>query len=156
MMNPSSRRDFLKNMMLLAGAAQIAHPRLLSAAAAAPPRRYVNIAPQAGIHFTHNNGAFGKKYLPRTMGSGCAFIDYDNDGWADIFIVDGTRLSGDPPDATNRLYRNNRDGTFTDVTARAGVSNPGGRCMGAVAADLNDDGWIDLYQSNDAMENYYY
>jgi len=101
-----------------------------------------------------------------------AWLDYDRDGRLDVYVCnyllydDGKfrayypaqgypgplSYSGQP----SLLYRNNGDGTFADVTAKAGVSNPGGRCMGAVAADLNNDGWIDLYQANDAMENYYY
>ena len=68
-----------------------------------------------------------KKYILETIGCGCAFFDYDNDGWMDVFILGGTRLDGDPPGATNRLYKNNRDGTFTDVTAQAG---PRGRRVG--------------------------
>ena len=145
MMNPSSRRDFLKNMMLLAGAAQIADPRLLSAAAMAPPRRYVNIAPQAGIHFVHNNGAFGKKYLPETMGSGCAFIDYDNDGNQDILLINGTDFPGHVRrQTTMKLYHNNGNGTFTDVTARAGLNKPM-YGMGVAIGDYDNDGWDDIY-----------
>ena len=69
-----------------------------------------------------------KKYILETIGCGCAFFDYDNDGWMDVFILGGTRLDGDPPGATNRLYKNNRDGTFTDVTAQGRpASPPGGR-----------------------------
>src|SRR5579872_1768805 len=79
----------------------------------------IDIAGRAGIHFTHNNGAFGKKYLPETMGSGCAFIDYDNDGWPDILLINGENWPGHPgPQSTPKLYHNNHDGTFTDVTQR--------------------------------------
>ena len=66
-----------------------------------------------------------QKYILEAIGCGCAFIDYDNDGWMDIFLLTGTRLEGDPEGATNRLYKNNRDGTFTDVTEKAGLQAVG-------------------------------
>src|SRR5690349_23586935 len=82
-----------------------------------------DITAQAGIRFTHNNGAFGKKYLPETMGPGCAFIDYDNDGWPDIVLANGEDFPGHKRSvSTPKLYRNNHNGTFTDVTARAGLA----------------------------------
>src|ERR1700745_4078186 len=82
-----------------------------------------DITAQAGIQFKHNNGAFGKKYLPETIGPGCAFIDYDNDGWPDILLVNGQNWPGHPGAAsTPRLYHNNHDGTFTDVTRKAGLA----------------------------------
>jgi enediyne biosynthesis protein E4 len=145
MMSPSSRRDFLKNLMMFAGASQIIDPRLLSAAAATPARHYVNIAPQAGIHFIHNNGGFGKKFLPETMGSGCAFIDYDNDGNQGILLINGTDFPGHVRrQTTMKLYHNNGNGTFTDVTARAGLNIPlyG---MGVAIGDYDNDGWDDIY-----------
>src|SRR5260370_3249645 len=87
--------------------------------------KFRDITAQAGIHFTHNNGAFGKKYLPETMGPGCAFIDYENDGWPDILLVNGQNWPGHPgAESTPKLYHNNHDGTFTDVTLKAGLSIP--------------------------------
>src|SRR5207248_9427306 len=84
-----------------------------------------DITAQAGIHFAHNNGAFGQKYLPETMGPGCAFLDYDNDGWPDILLVNGENWPGHPgPATTPKLYHNNHDGTFTDVTAKSGLAVP--------------------------------
>src|SRR5947199_4053699 len=83
------------------------------------------ITAQAEIHFTHNNGAFGKKYLPETMGPGCAFIDYDNDGWPDIVLVNGPNWPGHPrTTSTGKLHDRNRRGSFTDVTRKAGLAIP--------------------------------
>ncbi|MFP5229291.1 MAG: CRTAC1 family protein [Acidobacteriota bacterium] len=107
--------------------------------------RFTDVTQRAGIHFTQNTGAFGKKYLPETMGSGVAFIDYDNDGWQDIFFVNGTAWPGHPGRTTTAaLYRNNHDGTFTDVTRKAGLAIPlyG---MGVAVGDYDNDGWDDLF-----------
>src|SRR5690242_20940279 len=82
-----------------------------------------DITQQAGIRFTHTNAATGKKYLPETMGPGCAFIDYDNDGYPDILLVNGKSWTPGPA-TTMKLYHNNHNGTFTDVTAKAGLAVP--------------------------------
>jgi hypothetical protein len=113
----------------------------------APPAgpRFVNITRQAGINFVHNTGAFGKRYLPETMGPGCAFIDYDNDGNPDILLVNGSDFAGHKSKRTTlKLYHNNGDGTFTDVTARAHLDTEiyG---MGAAIGDYDNDGWDDIY-----------
>jgi hypothetical protein len=82
-----------------------------------------------------------KKYILETIGCGCAFIDYDNDGWMDIFLLSGSRLDGAPAATSNRLYKNNRDGTFTDVTEKAGLKAVGwgsAVCIG----DYNNDGSV--------------
>src|SRR5579863_5481913 len=105
------------------------------------------ITSQAGIHFTHNNGALGKKYLPETMGPGCAFIDYDNDGWPDILLINGEDWPGHKrTESTLKLYHNNHDGTFTDVTQKAGlaVSMFG---LGVAVGDYDNDGYDDLFIS---------
>jgi hypothetical protein len=85
-----------------------------------------------------------KTYILETVGCGCAFIDYDNDGWLDIFLLNGTRLEGAPPGTTNRLYHNNRDGTFTDVTEKAGLVRTGWPSAVAVG-DYDNDGFDDLF-----------
>jgi len=105
-----------------------------------------DITAQAGIHFTHNNGAFGKKWLPETMGPGCAFIDYDNDGYPDILLVNGEDWAGHAHagPTTPKLYHNNRDGTFTDVTRNAGLAVPMFG-MGVAVGDYDNDGFDDLF-----------
>jgi hypothetical protein len=104
-----------------------------------------DVTQHAGIHFVHNNGAFGKKFLPETMGSGVAFIDYDNDGWPDIFLVNGMDWPGHAQKHTTpKLYHNNHDGTFTDVTHKAGLDVElfG---MGVAVGDYDNDGYDDLF-----------
>jgi hypothetical protein len=106
--------------------------------------RLTDITRAAGITFTHNNGAFGKKYLPETLGSGAVFLDVDNDGRQDLLLVNGASWPGQPKAATpSRLYRNAGKGIFTDVTGRAGIAADlyG---MGAAAADFDNDGFQDL------------
>ena len=112
---------------------------------AAFPIQFSDVTRESGILFEHNNGAFGKKYLPETLGSGCAFFDYDNDGWPDILLVNGMDWPGHARRRTPiQLYRNNRNGTFTDVTreARLDVELYG---IGAAAGDYDNDGCEDLY-----------
>jgi enediyne biosynthesis protein E4 len=104
-----------------------------------------DVTQQAGIRFVHNNGAFGKKFLPETMGPGVAFIDYDNDGWPDIFLMNGMDWPGHvQKHSTPKLYHNNQDGTFTDVTHKAGLDVElfG---MGAAVGDYDNDGFDDLF-----------
>ncbi|MGC1784611.1 MAG: CRTAC1 family protein [Acidobacteriaceae bacterium] len=106
---------------------------------------FEDITHAAGIRFVHNNGAFGKKYLPETLGSGVGFIDYDNDGWQDIFLVNGMDWPGHSHRVTtSALYHNNRDGTFTDITRKAGLAIPM-YGMGVAVADYDNDGHDDLF-----------
>src|SRR5258708_26490421 len=82
---------------------------------------FTDVTATAGIHFKHNTGAFGKKYLPETMGSGACFLDYDNDGWQDILLINSMDWPGHQTGKSYpALYHNNQDGTFTDVTQQAG------------------------------------
>jgi hypothetical protein len=99
-----------------------------------------------GITWRHTSGRSREDYLPETTGAGCAFFDYDNDGWMDIYLVNSGRCDFyDPtPPLRNALYHNNRDGTFTDVTEKAGVAG-GGYGMGAAVGDYDSDGFPDLY-----------
>jgi len=107
--------------------------------------RFVDVAHDAGLRAPVIYGGLQQtKYIVETTGCGCAFIDYDNDGWMDIFILSGTRLEGPPDGATNRLYKNNRDGTFTDVTKKAGLHSVGWAC-GVCVGDYNNDGFDDIF-----------
>jgi hypothetical protein len=108
------------------------------------PIEFTDITTQAGIHFKHNSGAFGKKYLPETIGSGGAFFDYDNDGWQDILLVNSRDWDESKRRSFPALYRNNKDGTFTDVTQQAGIGVQiyG---IGVAIADYDNDGNEDVY-----------
>ena len=120
-----------------------------TAAAAPPPTppkiQFTDVTHQAGIFFKHHNGAFGKKYLPETMGSGVAFFDYDGDGLPDLYFVNGTDWPGHGKQASlPALYRNQGDGTFADVTRQAGLAVEG-YGIGVAAADYDNDGKVDLF-----------
>ncbi len=106
---------------------------------------FTDVAAKAGLREPVIYGGLDRAlYIIEPMGSGIAFFDYDNDGWLDIFVLGGTRLDGPPPGATNRLYKNNRDGTFTDVTAKAGLTRTGW-AYGVTIADYNNDGFEDIF-----------
>ncbi len=142
-----NRRTFLGGLAVLASASRLSLPEAFAAPAPqapAPGFRFVDITTQAGIQFQHNSGAFGGKLLPETLGPGCAFLDYDRDGWQDILLVNGMDWPGHKRQrSTLRLYRNNRNGTFSDVTRKAGldVEMYG---MGVAVGDYNNDGFPDI------------
>lgn len=138
-------------------AGQESGKRAQALASATQPVVFQDITKQAGIHFQHINGATPEKYMPETMGSGALFFDYNNDGWVDIFLVNGGSLVDAQLSrrARSALYRNNGDGTFTDVTAQSGIENHG-YGMGACAADYDNDGWVDLYLTNFGKNTLYH
>src|SRR5207249_614010 len=139
-----TRRDFFSRIVV--GALLV--PRWPGLALPqAPQFPFEEILPEkSGIRWVHSSGKSPQKYLPESSGAGCAFLDYDNDGWMDIYLVNSGKCDFLKPNLPlrNALYRNNRDGTFTDVTETAGVSG-GGYGMGVAVGDYDADGWPDLY-----------
>jgi len=106
--------------------------------------RFTDVTQQAGIRFVHNNGKSGKKWLPETLGSGCAFFDADGDGWQDILLINSKSWTPKPAKSLHKLYRNNRNGTFTDISAGSGldIEMYG---MGVAIADYDNDGRDDVF-----------
>ena len=139
----SSRREFLR---LLAGGAALGFAGFATASELQEYSFSEVPSTASGITWTHTAGSSSQKYLPESTGAGCAFLDYDNDGWMDTYLVNSGRCDfyNPPAPLRNALYRNNRDGTFTDVTEKAGVPG-GGYGMGAAVGDYNADGFPDLY-----------
>jgi len=138
-------KRLLATVLILALAGFLAGQTGIGAAPGMATIQFRDVTQQSGIRFVHNNGAFGKKFLPETMGPGVAFIDYDNDGWPDIFLVNGADWPGHvQKHSTPKLYHNNRDGTFTDVTHKAGLDIEiyG---MGVAVGDYDNDGYDDLF-----------
>jgi hypothetical protein len=139
-----SRRTFLSG---IASSAAVGALTRVAHALPDPVYPFTLVPPSvSGITWTHSSGKSPERYLPETDGAGCAFFDYDNDGWMDIYLVNSGRCDffTPPHPLRNALYRNNRDGTFTDVTEKARVAG-GGFGMGAAVGDYNRDGFPDLY-----------
>lgn len=139
-----TRRDFFKGLAASALAGSCARFALALPSTEFPFQKIP--ASTSGITWTHVSGKSPEKYLPETTGAGCAFLDYDNDGWMDIYLVNSGKCdfyTPDPP-LRNALYRNNRDGTFTDVTEKAGVAG-GGFGQGVAVGDYDRDGFPDIY-----------
>src|SRR5262245_58653626 len=110
----------LRRALPVFGFALVCGPLLLSAAD--PPVMFSDATAQSGIKFVHNNGAFGKKYLPETIGSGVVFLDVDGDGWQDLLLVNSKNWPGHAgPRSVSALYRNLHDGTFADITRSSGL-----------------------------------
>ena len=140
-----NRRDFL-GLVLSSSLSRGSRPEDASqrAGEGRPGFSLVDVTTAAGITFRHNNGAYGQKLLPETLGSGCAFLDYDADGWQDILLINGMDWPGHKRQRSRlALYRNNRNGTFTDVTRAAGldVELYG---MGVAVGDFDNDGFPDV------------
>ncbi|HEY8150435.1 MAG TPA: VCBS repeat-containing protein, partial [Vicinamibacteria bacterium] len=146
-----SRRALLRSMGA-AGLLGLVAPRaaaLLAAPEAAPAAPLFEEVPpsRSGIHWVHTNAMSPERYLPETLGPGCAFLDYDNDGWMDIFLVNSGPSDFYKPalPLKNALYHNNRDGTFTDVTDKAGVAGGSAFGMGVAVGDYDNDGFPDMF-----------
>src|SRR5437879_1271504 len=136
-----------RQTVALSGRAHASEPEAKAGAASPYFPQYQDFAARAGLNSPTIIGqVHQKKYILETMGGGIALFDYDSDGWLDIFLVNGSRLEGFPAgqEPISHLFKNNRDGTFTDVTAKAGLRHSGwgqGVCIG----DYDNDGWEDLY-----------
>jgi enediyne biosynthesis protein E4 len=140
-----SRRAFLGSLAV--GGAGLLLPRHLMAGPNPNPPLFEEIPPEAsGITFVHDNAMSTEHYLPETMGPGAAFLDYDNDGWMDVYLVNSGPCDFFQPKTPlrNALYHNNRDGTFTDVTEKAGVAG-GTFGMGVAVGDYDNDGYADMF-----------
>ncbi len=142
-----NRREFLFTALGTGLATATTPPWILANPSSPLGFRFTDVTSAAGIQFQHNSGAYGGKLLPETLGSGCAFLDYDSDGWQDILLVNGMDWPAHKRQrSTLRLYRNSRNGTFKDVTRSAGldVEMYG---MGVAVGDYNNDGFPDIFIS---------
>lgn len=144
-----NRRTFLRDTVILGCPTLLALSARGSGLSSAPSEHslrfhFTDVTSAAGIQFKHNNGAYGSKLLPETLGSGCAFLDYDGDGWQDILLVNSTDWPGHVcQHSALKLYRNNRNGTFSNVTRAAGLDLEM-YGMGVAVGDYNNDGFPDI------------
>ena len=141
-----SKAGWLLALALLAGCTPRAGKQVTPPPASPPATvpLFTDVAGTAGIGFRHSNGAAGKKYFVEITGSGCAFIDYDQDGWLDALLLDAGPLPGGAGTQRNGLYHNTKDGRFTDVTPGSGLEHTG-YTQGVAAGDFDNDGYPDLY-----------
>ena len=153
---PINRRSFLFALLPSLGGLTLARPRFAPEAPAPHPLTsppwFTDVAPRSNFAYRTNNDYTGRKYFPQPMCGGIAAFDYDNDGWMDLFFTNGAKLpelKKTGPEFANSLLRNNRDGTFTDVTAKTGLAGMDlGFCFGVAAADYDNDGNTDLFIAN--------
>ena len=143
------RRSSIIGILILSLIAIVVQGPLIPPVSADTNIQFVDVTQEAGIHWKHVDGRSGQKYFMETLGSGAAFFDYDADGDPDLYFVNGAPLPGyvSQEIPTNCLYRNNGDGTFTDVTEKAGVGDTG-YGHGCAVGDYNNDGQLDLYVTN--------
>src|SRR5215475_14795577 len=140
-----SRRELLWHSLAFGAAGVL--PRYLAGNKPSETPLFLEVPPSSsGIQWVHENAMSDNRYLPETLGPGCAFLDFDNDGWMDIYLVNSGPCDFWTParPTRNALYRNNRDGTFTDVTEKAGVAG-GTFGMGVAVGDYDNDGWPDIF-----------
>lgn len=143
-----TRRHFVQATL---GVAASWGGRRLLAGPNEPASPFLDATAAAGIHFKHQRGASEKKHIIETFGSGCAFLDYDNDGWLDILLINGGFTPDSPktePLRNHALYRNMRNGKFEDVTAQAGIKGNGSYGSGVIVGDFDNDGFPDIYITN--------
>ena len=150
------RRSSVIGILILSLIAIVVQGPLIPSVRANTGIQFVDVTQEAGIHWKHVDGRSGQKYFMETLGSGAAFFDYDADGDPDLYFVNGAPLPGyvSQEIPTNCLYRNNGDGTFTDVTEKAGVGDTG-YGHGCAVGDYNNDGKLDLYVTNYATNRLY-
>ena len=143
------RRSSVIGILILFLIATVVQGPLIPPVSADTNIQFVDVTQEAGIHWKHVDGRSGQKYFMETLGSGAAFFDYDADGDPDLYFVNGAPLPGyvSQEIPTNCLYQNNGDGTFTDVTEKAGVGDTG-YGHGCAVGDYNNDGQLDLYVTN--------
>src|SRR6266568_282245 len=123
------------------------------------PIVFENVAPSAGVNFKQINYATEMKYPFETLGGAVAAVDYNNDGFVDLFFVNGApspEHKRKDPASFNRFYNNNGNGTFTDVSEAAGLNQYLGKGMGVAISDYDNDGWMDIFVTNDKMPNFLY